>query len=199
MDSPYEWPKYFDLIDEGLAFVGRDFRIIRVNPAFSELTGYSKYELEGKTLDSITHPEDIHYSKMAFDQLLGGEVDYTIFVKRYITKTGESVWIKKVVYPIRTDEVKHFFVQAIAIKNGAREQLKKVQNKVEVVEYVTFSSFFKKYWFNIVSLIGMALLTSLGWLHNYIVEAKSNLNQAKSHEERIERLEGKKDLPTVPK
>ena len=65
---------------------------ITVNQAFADLLGYSKQELEGKTWQELTLPEDIDTTVTKIGLLLSGEQNATRFNKRYLHKNGSVVW-----------------------------------------------------------------------------------------------------------
>ena len=77
--------------------LGKSFTLpsgeIAINKAFSDMLGYSREELQDKTWLEITHPDDIPYNKAMFDMLLSGKKDWVRFNKRYITKSGATVWV----------------------------------------------------------------------------------------------------------
>ncbi|MDQ4126619.1 MAG: PAS domain S-box protein [Actinomycetota bacterium] len=67
-------------------------RLLRVNPKFCEITGYSAEELRGMTFLEITHPEDREVDFDRFRRMVRGEGDYSV-EKRYIRKDGHVAWV----------------------------------------------------------------------------------------------------------
>ena len=65
---------------------------INVNHALCEMLGYSQKELEHRTWQTITHPEDIAVTQDAIDSLLSSQKESVRFIKRYLHKNGSSVW-----------------------------------------------------------------------------------------------------------
>ena len=63
----------------GLAIMAADgaerARLMRVNPAFCELLGYTEDELLEQTFTEISHPDDAGSGAEAFAELLSGRVD----------------------------------------------------------------------------------------------------------------------------
>ena len=72
-------------------FIGApDGAIERVNPAFTSLLGYSADEICGKSVMSITHPDDIAKS-WANSRRVGLSLPRLSFQKRYLHKSGRAV------------------------------------------------------------------------------------------------------------
>ncbi|HEY9173597.1 MAG TPA: PAS domain S-box protein, partial [Verrucomicrobiae bacterium] len=65
---------------------------VQVNQAFADLLGYSPAELENRTWQEVTHPEDVASTQQVVDALLAGERDSARFTKRYLHKNGSVVW-----------------------------------------------------------------------------------------------------------
>ena len=84
----------------GCALVGPDGNWLQVNQALCDHLGYSETELKNLTFQQITHPQDVDDDVFMTRKLLLKELDYYTMSKRYITKTGSSVWIKLKVNPI---------------------------------------------------------------------------------------------------
>lgn len=78
----------------GLCLVTRDYRLAEVNPSFCNMLSYSQEELTGKTLNDITHPDDLNISLKNIDKLFSGEVTGYSREKRYLRKNGEILWCR---------------------------------------------------------------------------------------------------------
>jgi PAS domain S-box-containing protein len=66
---------------------------IEANRALGEMLGYSLAELQHRTWQSITHPEDLELTQRMIDTLLSGKQDSIRFTKRYLHKNGSVVWV----------------------------------------------------------------------------------------------------------
>src|SRR5262245_41471565 len=53
----------------GMAIVGLDYHIKRVNKALSTAIGYSEKELRNRTFIEITHPDDVYRDRELADRL----------------------------------------------------------------------------------------------------------------------------------
>ena len=102
----------------GLALVGLDGSWMEVNPALCELLGYSEHELKNMTFHEVTHPQDIDDDLHMVEKVVQKELDFYTMTKRYITKHGNTVWIKLKVNPVFEDgdpskKVGFFFSQIL--------------------------------------------------------------------------------------
>ena len=85
----------------GMAIIGLDHRLRRVNKTLCETLGYSQRELLEHSLVDITHPDDIKKDRMLAGQLLRGEIPSYRLEKRFITKDGRQVWLDLTAVVIR--------------------------------------------------------------------------------------------------
>jgi PAS domain S-box-containing protein len=84
----------FDQSPLGLAIVSLDNKLVRVNDALCRMTGYSKAELQEKTMMQITHPDDIQISIHENARLMSGDVEHLSRQKRYICKDNSIIWVQ---------------------------------------------------------------------------------------------------------
>jgi PAS domain S-box-containing protein len=73
--------------------VGLDGRLQRVPASFCELLGYTAEELLQQSFAELTHPEDRARSLASLARLLRGEVPSVELEKRYLTRSGQVVWV----------------------------------------------------------------------------------------------------------
>lgn len=88
---------HFEIIDNaacGIALVDKEKKFIYTNKKFAETCEYSPIELIGKSFEDITHPEDLKEDVSMVQAILDGKIDSYTMTKRYITKTGKTVWVK---------------------------------------------------------------------------------------------------------
>jgi len=75
-----------------IAVTRADRRIGMVNPAFSDMLGYTADELQNMRFDDITYPGDNEENIRLLNQLVNHEIDTFIIDKRYVHKDGSIVW-----------------------------------------------------------------------------------------------------------
>lgn len=91
-DSEERFSATFNQAAVGLAHVAPDGRWLRVNRKLCEIIGYTEAELLEMTFQDITHPEDLDQSLDKIRQMLAGTIEIYAMEKRYLRKTGESIW-----------------------------------------------------------------------------------------------------------
>ena len=69
-------------------------RFLLVNRAYCRMTGYSERELESRTFQSITHPDDLDDNRRLARRMLAGEISSILYEKRYIRKESEIIWVR---------------------------------------------------------------------------------------------------------
>jgi PAS domain S-box-containing protein len=99
----------FDNAPIGMAIVGMNYRLRRVNPALCEALGYSRRELLEHALVDITHPDDKKKDKALATQLFRGEIPSYRLEKRFIRKDGQLIWLDLTALLIRDRENKPIY------------------------------------------------------------------------------------------
>ena len=83
----------FEYAGVAVAMANPDGRFTNVNPAYCELFGYSREEMQSKTIAEVTYPDDVGAESLAqFKQLVNGEIDVIRTEKRYVRKDGSIIW-----------------------------------------------------------------------------------------------------------
>src|SRR5882672_3883457 len=77
----------------GVAVGSLDGRFLRVNEALYHLLGYSEQELVEKSFEEITHADDRQASR-DFQQELVTTSQSRVYEKRYLHKSGSTVWVR---------------------------------------------------------------------------------------------------------
>lgn len=135
----------------GLALVDSDGRFITANPVFCNLVEYNLAELQDRTYQSITHPDDVKADTIMTNRIIIGEEKTFSMKKRYITKTGKVEWVLLQVNPIhdhtgqficcisQVSELIDLVPPVLKVNGNVKES---INNKV--MDWV------KKYWFLII-------------------------------------------------
>src|SRR5690349_9273092 len=91
----------FDAATLGISFITRDLRFIRVNAALCDLLGYTQDELLPLGVRGVSHPDDMAADADLARQAFAGDTDGYTIEKRYLTKSGETVWVNVTVRVVR--------------------------------------------------------------------------------------------------
>ncbi|HET8886222.1 MAG TPA: PAS domain-containing sensor histidine kinase [Salinimicrobium sp.] len=130
---------FFSLSHDNLCIAGYDGFFRMVNPAFIKLMGYSREELLAVPISHFVHPDD--QPKTAETRaLILEDTPLLNFENRYVTKTGEIVWLtwtsipvhdKKLIYAIsknithikKMEEERQFLIKDLTTLNSGLKQL----------------------------------------------------------------------------
>jgi PAS domain S-box-containing protein len=96
----------------GMALTSPGGGWLQVNPSLCELTGYTEEELLATDFQSITHPDDLQKCLDGFWRLILGEIQYFYTEKRYIHKSGRTVWVFLSTALVRDDKGEPLYVVA---------------------------------------------------------------------------------------
>jgi PAS domain S-box-containing protein len=82
----------FEEASLGIALENLDGRLLRVNPAFCAMVGYSSKELLKLRCSQFSHPDDGAIDSALFQKLRDGAIDRYHMEKRFIRKDGALIW-----------------------------------------------------------------------------------------------------------
>jgi PAS domain S-box-containing protein len=91
-ESEARFRSTFENAAVGIAHVARDGRWLRVNDKLCQILGYTRDELLTRTVEEITHGEDIADGKIGTDRLLAGEIPSFTIQQRVTRKDGGTIW-----------------------------------------------------------------------------------------------------------
>ena len=114
----------FDYAAIGMALVSPQGAWLRVNPSLCELVGYTEKELLTSNFKSITHKDDVGHDLANLYRLMQGEMPTCQVEKRYVSKSGEIVWVLNNVSLVRDadDQPVHFIFQIQDITERKRAE-----------------------------------------------------------------------------
>jgi|GEM_PF-559075 len=112
-ESEEGFRKIFDEGQFGMAIIGNDHKILRVNNAFCEIVEYSRDDLKVLTINDITHPDDIIRKTDSIEQLVRGNIPHAKKEKRFICKSGATVWTNFTASAIRNKKGELVYVIAM--------------------------------------------------------------------------------------
>ena len=97
----------------GMALTDLRGYLLHVNRAFCDLTGYLEHELLTKSFPDITHPDDRAHTSALMESVVREERSNYVVEKRYLRKSGETVWVQKSVSLVRDSEGQPSYLVAI--------------------------------------------------------------------------------------
>ncbi|MBN8861918.1 MAG: PAS domain S-box protein [Sphingobacteriales bacterium] len=128
---------FFNLTPDLVCIAGTDGYWKAVNQSVIDKLGYSEKELLAHPIDFFVHPDDLERTRARRDSLFKGN-RLTDFQNRYITFTGEELWLEwsSIFFPDQQ------LVFAIAKDITARKQIE-LQVKEEYLKYKSLATHFK--------------------------------------------------------
>ncbi len=91
-ESERRFKATFEQAAVGLAHMGLDGRWLRTNMRLCNILGYSAEELMGRTLQDVTHPDDLAAMSDLAEKMVAGILTTYAMEKRYRRKSGDYIW-----------------------------------------------------------------------------------------------------------
>lgn len=123
-DTIYQIDHFFELSLDLFCIAGYDGYFKKINPAVSQLLGYSNMELFEKPISDFIYHEDRHITAQNREQLTKNK-PLLNFENRYLTKSGEIVWLSWTSMPVDNEQL----VYAIAKNITHKKHLEEERNK----------------------------------------------------------------------
>ena len=134
---------FFDLTHDLLCIAGFDGYFKRVSPAVCKVVGYTPAELMSSPIHQFIHPDDRLTTAQHRSKLLDN-VPLLNFENRYLTKTGEIVWLSWTSIPVEKDKVVYAIAKNIthkkeqeADRNRIISNLTKINHDLKLLTYST--------------------------------------------------------------
>jgi PAS domain S-box-containing protein len=127
--SEVEFKTIFDQAPVGIARVdAQNGNFITVNDEYCRIVGYTESELIKMNFQKITHPDDVEEDISNMDLLTKGVINEFDKEKRYIHKSGRTVWVNLIVSKLWKKDEKPTnniaIIEDITEKKRAEEELK---------------------------------------------------------------------------
>ncbi|GCC50054.1 PAS domain-containing sensor histidine kinase [Chryseotalea sanaruensis] len=100
----FKYERFFDLTPDLLCIAGFDGYFKRVNPAVPQLLGYSLEELYSRPVNTFIYEEDRDITSRVRLELTKAKPVHN-FENRYVTKSGEIVWLYWTSLPVESDKL----------------------------------------------------------------------------------------------
>lgn len=121
----FQYERFFDLTPDLLCVAGFDGFFKKVNPAVSQLLGYTFEELYSQPINTFIHEEDRGITTQVRAELIKAKPLHH-FENRYVTKSGEVVWLSWTSLPVEADKL----VFAVAKNITHKKQLEAERNSL---------------------------------------------------------------------
>ena len=112
-------------------------KIIKANPSFCNLLGYSTNELKNQTIKDISEPVDSLDSTDKLHKMNDGEIDNFSCIRKYLRKDGSHMYAKTHVSAVRNNHNEVEFqvttIEDITKEMKAEEKLKASENRLSTL------------------------------------------------------------------
>ncbi len=119
-NTVFDLEYFFELSPDLLCVSGYDGYFKKINPAVSQTLGYTRDELLSNPIDSFIHVEDRDITKRK-RELIKSDIPLLNFENRYITKSGNVVWLSWTSMPIKTEKLVFAIAKNISYKKKFEE------------------------------------------------------------------------------
>lgn len=86
------WRLTIDNAPVGIALVSLTGEIMRVNETLCQILGYTAAQLQERTFQSVTHPDDLETILDLVRKLLDGEIHSYRVRRRFVRADGQAIW-----------------------------------------------------------------------------------------------------------
>ncbi|EKA1466905.1 diguanylate cyclase, partial [Salmonella enterica] len=118
----------------GMALVAPSGLWVKVNNSLVQMLGYTDSHLLSITFQDITHPDDLTTDLQKLEVLSHGDIPFYQLEKRYLTASGEYIWILLSVSLVREDNgnVKYYIAQIQSIDERKKMEME-LKNQKEAL------------------------------------------------------------------
>jgi PAS domain S-box-containing protein len=139
----HKFKYFFDLSPDLMCIAGYDGYFKRINPAVSNLLGYTESELFSKPINEFVHPEDkLITSQVRKELTKRNPLHY--FENRYITSNGDVVWLSWTSLPVESEQLIFAVAKNIThkkfLEHERNDHLLKLTNVNKDLKELTYSA-----------------------------------------------------------
>ena len=142
-DGAYHFDNFFNISADFICIAGFDGYFKRINPAVSKLLGYSDEELYAKPITSFIYAPDLKITIDTREQVYKNK-PLLNFENRYLTKSGEIVWLSWTSMPVESEKLVYAIAKNITHKKRIEEErnlllanLTKINKDLKHLSYTT--------------------------------------------------------------
>jgi PAS domain S-box-containing protein len=117
----------FDNAGVGITRVDLEGALADVNQKFCDMVGYTRDELLGCRVSTITHPDDYNQGASFREQLVRGALNSVTGEKRFLNKSGSTIWVRRTMSIVRDAAGDPEFVISIVEDITSRKRIEQRQ------------------------------------------------------------------------
>ena len=128
-DNPFDLELFFNLSHDLICIAGFNGYFKKVNQAVINTLGYSQDELFSRPINSFVYPEDLERTIASRESIKQGK-PLLNFENRYVTKSGEIVWLLWTSVPVENQKAVFAIAKNITYRKKI-EEYKRISNLLE--------------------------------------------------------------------
>lgn len=117
----FQFEHFFELSADLLCIAGFDGYFKRINPSVSKLLEYSEEELYSRPINDFVYPDDLQRTIMSREGIKKN-IPLLNFENRYVTKSGQIVWLSWTSMPNVNDKLVYAIAKNITHKKKHEEE-----------------------------------------------------------------------------
>jgi len=118
----------FENANIGMNLISPGRVILRVNQRLCDILGYTREEVEGRSVSDITHPEDREIGLRFVSEAVKGGPERNVFEKRFVHRDGHTVWGEVTSSLVRDAQgVPRYFITHLQDITERRESVERLQ------------------------------------------------------------------------
>jgi PAS domain S-box-containing protein len=142
-DREYHFDNFFNISADLICIAGFDGYFKRINAAVSQLLGFSDEELYASPISTFVYTPDLKITIETREQVYKNK-PLLNFENRYLTKTGEIVWLSWTSMPVEDEKLVYAIAKNITHKKKIEEErnilltnLTKINKDLKHLSYTT--------------------------------------------------------------
>ena len=142
-DKEYHFDNFFNISADLICIAGFDGYFKRINPAVSKLLGYSDEELYARPIHTFWYAPDAKITHETREEVYKNK-PLLNFENRYLTKSGEIVWLSWTSMPVEDEKLVYAIAKNITHKKRIEEErnillanLTKINKELKHQSYTT--------------------------------------------------------------
>ncbi|MFA9191608.1 PAS domain-containing sensor histidine kinase [Flavobacterium sp. FZUC8N2.13] len=120
-DKEYHFDNFFKISADLICIAGFDGYFKRINPAVSKLLGYSEEELYARPIHDFVYTQDLKITLETREEVYKNK-PLLNFENRYLTKTGQIVWLSWTSMPVEEEKLVYAIAKNITHKKRIEEE-----------------------------------------------------------------------------
>ncbi|RTY66664.1 PAS domain-containing sensor histidine kinase [Flavobacterium sp. LB2P53] len=117
----YNFDNFFNISADFICIAGFDGYFRRINPAVSKLLGFSEEELYARPISSFVYASDLKITIETREKVYKNK-PLLNFENRYLTKTGEIIWLSWTSMPVESERLVYAIAKNITHKKRIEEE-----------------------------------------------------------------------------